>query len=93
MFPRLLRTTTHHLAVLHRDRRTRGLAVWFEREIDEITRGLDMSLPRQLQLLSQGRFAIGYYHQRHTRKPAPEAADPASQPGPDSAEVAPEFEE
>ncbi|WP_143268070.1 type I-C CRISPR-associated protein Cas8c/Csd1 [Azospirillum agricola] len=48
VFPGLLRTTTHHLAALHRDRRTRRLAVWFEREIDEIMRGMDMSLPRQL---------------------------------------------
>ncbi|CAO3453714.1 CRISPR-associated protein, Csd1 family [Azospirillum argentinense] len=78
--PGLLRTTTHHLAVLHRDRRTRRLAVWFEREIDEIMRDLDMSLPRQLPPAGQGRFAIGYYQQRHARKPAPESADPVPQP-------------
>lgn len=78
VFPRLLRTTTHHLAVLHRDRRTRRLAVWFEREIDVIMRELEMNLPRQLQPLGQGRFLVGYHHQRLARKPDPETGDPVS---------------
>ncbi|WP_395455667.1 type I-C CRISPR-associated protein Cas8c/Csd1 [Azospirillum melinis] len=30
VFPLLLRTTSHHLKVLHRERVTRGLAVWFK---------------------------------------------------------------
>lgn len=80
VFPLLLRTTPHHLQVLHRDRTTRGLAVWFEREIDEIMRDLDMNLPRQLQPMAQGRFVVGYYHQRHVRKSNPEATDMVAPP-------------
>lgn len=80
VFPLLLRTTPHHLKVLHRERVTRGLAVWFEREIDEIMRDLDMNLPRQLQPMAQGRFAVGYYHQRYARKPDSEVADTVAQP-------------
>jgi CRISPR-associated protein Csd1 len=74
VFPLLLRNSTHHLAVLRKDRRIGWLAVWFDREIKEIMDGLNMSLPRHLRLESQGRFAVGYYHQRYTRKAGPDAA-------------------
>ncbi|WP_029009608.1 type I-C CRISPR-associated protein Cas8c/Csd1 [Azospirillum halopraeferens] len=68
VFPLLLRNANHHLAVLRKDSRTGGLAVWFEREIGDIMGALDMTLPRHLRLEDQGRFAVGYYHQRYGTK-------------------------
>ncbi|KAA0688214.1 type I-C CRISPR-associated protein Cas8c/Csd1 [Azospirillum brasilense] len=75
VFPLLLRNTSHHLAVLRRKSGTGGLAVWFEREMNEVMDGLDMTLPCHLHPESQGRFVVGYYHQRCARKPAPDAAE------------------
>ncbi|MGF1614672.1 MAG: type I-C CRISPR-associated protein Cas8c/Csd1 [Gammaproteobacteria bacterium] len=54
----LLRLKNHHVAKLHR-----GRAVQMERLIGEIMEGLT-DFPRQLALPEQGRFALGYYHQR-----------------------------
>jgi CRISPR-associated protein Csd1 len=68
VFPLLLRGSNHHLSVLRKDSATGGLAVWFETEIGEILKPLDPALPRHLNLEQQGRFAVGYYHQRATRK-------------------------
>jgi CRISPR-associated protein Csd1 len=68
IFPLLLRGSNHHLSVLRKDSATGGLAVWFESEIGEILKPLDPALPRHLNLEQQGRFAVGYYHQRATRK-------------------------
>lgn len=78
VFPLLLRGSTHHLSVLRKNSSTGGLAVWFEREIGEIMDGLPMDLPRHLTLEDQGRFAVGYYHQRNARKSADDAGTPAT---------------
>lgn len=75
VFPQLLSLATSHLGKLEGDKP--GLARWFEKQIGEITSGLPPSLPPTLSLVEQGRFAIGYWHQRHT--PKTEAA-----PTPDS---------
>lgn len=83
VFPLLLRGSNHHLSVLHKDTAKRGLAVWFETEIGEILKPLDPALPRHLNLEQQGRFAVGYYHQRAARKTDADAgADEA--PGDDT---------
>ena len=66
VFTTLLRLKNHHLAKLSPGRR-----INLERLIGEIMSGLD-DFPRQLPLPEQGRFALGYYHQRqdfYTRKP------------------------
>lgn len=65
IFPVLLRNTGHHLSNLRRDRA--GLAHWFEKEIGEIMSGLGSKLPSSLRIEDQGRFAVGYYHQRFTK--------------------------
>ena len=75
VFPLLLRGANHHLAVLRKKTETGGLAVWFEREMGEILDKLAMTLPRHLRLEDQGRFAVGYYHQRYTAKPPGADAD------------------
>jgi len=59
VFSTLLRLKNHHLAKLE----NRGRAVNLEKRIGEIVDGLG-DFPAQLSLADQGRFAIGYYHQR-----------------------------
>ncbi len=77
VFTTLLRLKNHHLGKLSAGRR-----VNLERLIGEIMSGLN-DFPRQLPLSEQGRFAIGYYHQRqdfYTRKPdAAQAAETSNQ--------------
>lgn len=59
VFSTLLRLKNHHLAKLE----SRGRATQFERLIGQIIGGV-ADFPAQLALADQGRFAIGYYHQR-----------------------------
>lgn len=63
VFTTLLRLKNHHLSKL--DERE---AKYFERLIGEIMDGLE-DFPKHLVLQDQGRFALGYYHQRNYRKP------------------------
>ena len=74
VFPTLFRNNEHRLAQLKSKRP--GRAVNMEKRIGEIMEGLK-DFPPQLQLEDQGRFAIGYYHQRQdffkTTTPNPEA--------------------
>ena len=67
VFPMLLRNSTHHLAVLRKGDKAK-LGGWFEGEIGQILGGLDAAFPRSLRIEDQGRFAIGYYHQRYGGK-------------------------
>jgi len=60
VFPLLLRGVQNHLAKLRKE----GKGGWIEREIEDILARLTLDLPRALPLAEQGRFAIGYYHQR-----------------------------
>lgn len=69
VFPLLLRGAQNHVGRLRKD----GKDYWIEREIGEIVERLPSALPRVLRLEAQGRFAIGYYHQRQAqfaRRPA-----------------------
>lgn len=58
VFTTLLRLKNHHLAKL-----PKGLAIHFEKLIAEIVGGID-DFPTHMALPDQGRFALGYYHQR-----------------------------
>lgn len=58
VFTTLLRLHNHHLGKL-----SKGRAVQMERLVGEIVGELD-GFPRILALPDQGRFALGYYHQR-----------------------------
>lgn len=60
VFPILMRGVQNHLGKLRKG----GKGAWLEREIEEITNRLDDHLPRSLPLEAQGRFVLGYYHQR-----------------------------
>ena len=77
VFPLLARKCTHHLATLHRAEHRRRLAHWYEREIDAILDGLGTAFPRTLRLEDQGRFALGYHHQRTWKRDSGQAADSA----------------
>lgn len=59
VFPTLLKLKNHHLSKLE----NRGRAVNLEKRIGEIMERIG-DFPAQLALADQGRFAIGYYHQR-----------------------------
>ena len=68
IFPLLERNSAHHLASLRKGDKV-GLAHWFEGEIDSILGGIDDTVfPRSLRLEEQGRFALGYHHQRAKRR-------------------------
>jgi CRISPR-associated protein Csd1 len=64
-FPHLMKLHNHHIAKFRDDKP--GLAIWFEKQIGDIVGGID-KFPAHLALDDQGRFAIGYYHERYARK-------------------------
>jgi CRISPR-associated protein Csd1 len=59
VFAHLMKLKNHHIAKLA----NKGQAVNLEKQIGEIISGL-ADFPAHLSLPDQGRFAIGYYHQR-----------------------------
>jgi CRISPR-associated protein Csd1 len=72
VFSNLLKLSKHHLAKIE----NRGRAVNLEKLIGEITNAIDgdEGFPNHLTIADQGRFAIGYYHQKqafYTKKPEP----------------------
>ena len=75
VFPLLERNANHHLATLRKSEKG-GLAHWFEREIDAILDGVETSFPRSLPLEQQGRFTLGYHHQRATKRNTKEGSVP-----------------
>lgn len=73
VFPRLMRLKNHHLAKLE----NRGEVVNLEKLIGSIIADLT-DFPAHLNLADQGRFAVGYYHQRQdffTKKTTTDADD------------------
>jgi CRISPR-associated protein Csd1 len=76
VFATLLKLSKHHLAKIE----NRGRSVNLEKLIQEICEGIGPEgFPTQLALSEQGRFAIGYYHQKqsfYTKKPESAQGDP-----------------
>ncbi len=70
VFTTLLRLKNHHLAKLSNKK---GLAVYLEKLIGEIVDGIG-DFPAHLALPEQGRFALGYYHQRQAFFAKPDTA-------------------
>lgn len=62
VFPRLLAGSQHHLSRLRKDKP--GYAVNLSKDISEIMDGLPTEFKKHLSIEDQGRFAIGYYHQK-----------------------------
>lgn len=74
VFPLLLRGMQNHLGKL----RKAGKGGFIEQEVNQIMDQLGSSMPRWLRLEEQGRFVIGYYHQRRARvagRPVDEIAE------------------
>lgn len=75
VFPRLLKNARHHVSKARDDARSAGLAIWLDRQIDEILAPLAITEHRQglpytgfptyLSLEQQALFMLGYHHQRH----------------------------
>jgi CRISPR-associated protein Csd1 len=63
VFPSLIRNAKNHSKSV-RTKVGAGLAEWFEDHIADIVSGLGSDFPKTLPLEDQGRFALGYYHQR-----------------------------
>lgn len=73
VFAPLLRSLRVHIA----DARKRGQGGWIEPRVAEIMARLPPDLPTSLRLVDQGRFAVGYYHEKAHRpaKPSGPAED------------------
>ena len=74
IFPLLERGSANHLASLRKGDKG-GLAHWFEREVDSVFDRMGSAFPRSLRLEDQGRFAIGYHHQRARKRSSSKDAD------------------
>ena len=68
VFAPLLRGLRIHIS----DARKRGRGGWIEPRVEEIMARLAPDLPTSLRLVDQGRFAIGYYHEKSHRPAKPE---------------------
>lgn len=71
VFPRLIRLNQHHLGKL-----TPGSRIYRDKRIQEIVSAMT-DFPSQLNLVDQGLFAIGYYHQKLDIYTSKDAAEPA----------------
>lgn len=67
VFGRMLHIAQHHVAKLVGSDSKKGLGVWFEKTIAEISTRIN-EFPRTLSLEEQSLFALGYYQQMATRK-------------------------
>lgn len=68
VFPLLLRNVRNHLAKLRKGSdKEQAIAGAISRSMREIVDGLNDHFPKSLKIEDQGRFAIGYYHQKQAR--------------------------
>ncbi|WP_020041696.1 type I-C CRISPR-associated protein Cas8c/Csd1 [Salipiger mucosus] len=65
-FPMIERHLAHYLKLIRRNG-NEGLAVWLDKQITDIKVGLSPRMPRSFAPEDQGRFSVGYYHQKSTR--------------------------
>jgi len=72
VFGPLLRGLRHHVA----DALKRGRGGWIDRRVEEIIARLPPDLPRTLRIEDQGRFAVGFYHERALRASRPDETNP-----------------
>ena len=81
--PGIVFPTLDKLKVAHLKKLPWGQKEWFEKLIGEILGDLP-DIPRQLSLPDQGRFALGYYHQRQDRPPRSidDSSTPSTTPSP-----------
>lgn len=82
VFGTLLRSARVHIT----DARKRNRGLWIEAKLENIIDRLPARLPTTLRLEEQGRFAIGYYHERASRPIKAEADDTLPDAAPMDAE-------
>lgn len=70
VYPRLLSGSKHHLSKIRKGKP--GLAFSIDKELGEIMAKLPTEFPRHFSIENQGRFSIGYYHQKNARFAQPE---------------------
>jgi CRISPR-associated protein Csd1 len=75
VFGPLLRGLRHHVA----DALKQGRGGWIDGKVGEIIAKLPPNLPPTLRLEDQGRFAIGYYHERAFRRSSADEFDPSEE--------------
>jgi CRISPR-associated protein Csd1 len=87
VFPILIKNGMHHLAGLRKGRGARWVkrppatGTWLSQEMGDILDGLDKDLPKSFTIEAQGRFAIGYFHQKYARRDdAPDDLTAAGEP-------------
>ncbi len=74
VFPILIRNGMHHLAGLRKGRGARWVKKpaatghWLGQEMGEILNGLDRDWPKSFTMEAQGRFAMGYFHQKYAKR-------------------------
>ena len=73
VFGTLMRGAKVHIS----DAKKRNLGGWIEPRIEQIMAHLPAQLPASFKVEDQGRFAIGYYHERGQRRVRGEATDNA----------------
>lgn len=66
-FPTLFRKYRHHASKLRKEKNKKGAHIAIEKKVGEIIDKLPAEFPKILNIEDQGRFAIGYYHQRSLR--------------------------
>jgi CRISPR-associated protein Csd1 len=78
IFPLLVKGAMHHLSAAQKGGASKGIAFWLEGEIGQIWAGLQPELPRTLRLEDQGRFHVGYFHQRFAKADSGGTKNPAA---------------
>jgi len=63
VYPRLLSGSKHHLSKIRKEKP--GWAFNLEKELGEVMSQLPTEFPRHFSIENQGRFSIGYYHQKN----------------------------
>lgn len=70
VFPTLINLAQKHLRKL-----SKGLAISYDRQMDELIQKLGETFPDRLSLPQQGAFQLGYYHQTQSRYTKKEEAE------------------
>lgn len=66
IFPVLMKNSMNHLTLLRKDNKNG----WLEMEIGQILETFGSGFPKTLRTEDQGRFVVGYYHQRQSYFPS-----------------------
>ncbi|RDD61245.1 type I-C CRISPR-associated protein Cas8c/Csd1 [Ferruginivarius sediminum] len=85
VFTRLIQNSKNHISKIRQYRE--GYAVHIDKKISEIIDPIDIEknpIPTHMNLEEQGKFVLGYYHQRNVLYPGRDRKEPAPADGPDN---------